>query len=160
MKPCTICKRSLPLAEFNRKAAARDGLQDVCRECNRAQARRYYAENREKHLGVIAARTKAAKRAAKDFIGQYLMMHSCVDCGEEDVRVLEFDHRPGVEKTAEVMRLVALGYGLNRVAAEMAKCDVRCPNCHARVTYERSGTSWRQRWRSIQLGAWENSNYR
>lgn len=146
MKRCTICKQAYELTEFNRKRSSSDGLQDVCRECNRASARRYYSENREKHLRVVMERTKRARRAAQDFIGGYLAIHPCVDCGEADIRVLDFDHRPGVAKSADVMRLVRFGHSLKKVVSEIAKCDVRCRNCHARVTYERSENNWRQRW--------------
>ena len=41
------------------------------------------------------------------------------------------------------MKLVQDGYSLARVMAEIAKCDVRCRNCHAKVTYERMGANWR-----------------
>jgi hypothetical protein len=158
MKRCTLCRNDLPLAEFNRKAKSPDGLQNVCRECNRARARRYYADNREKHVRVVMERTKHARRVAQAFIGQYLALHPCIDCGEGDIRVLDFDHRVGVDKVADVMRLVRLGHGLDTVAAEMAKCDIRYRNCHARVTYERSGNSWRQKWRQIQLAARSNDS--
>jgi len=153
MKRCTLCHDLFPLTEFNKKSKSPDGLQDVCRECNRARARRYYAENRDKHLKVVMARVKASRRASQDYIGAHLVEHPCVDCGETDLRVLDFDHRPGVDKAGDVMRLVRHGHSLRKIQAEMAKCDIRCRNCHARVTYERSGNSWRQRWRQIQLAA-------
>jgi hypothetical protein len=146
MKQCTLCKGLFPLTSFNRKSRAPDGLQNVCRECNRANARRYFAENREKHIRVIMERTRLARQLAQDHIGSYLSSHPCVDCGEQDIRVLDFDHRPGVVKISDVMRLVRFGHNLRKIDAEIEKCDVRCRNCHARVTYERAGNSWRQRW--------------
>jgi hypothetical protein len=57
--------------------------------------------------------------------------------------VLDFDHRDGAEKSAEVMKLAKAAYSWQRVSAEIAKCDVRCRNCHAIVTYERIGVTWR-----------------
>ena len=41
------------------------------------------------------------------------------------------------------MRLVQHGYSVAIIMAEIAKCDVRCRNCHAKVTYERMGENWR-----------------
>ena len=41
------------------------------------------------------------------------------------------------------MRLAQHGHALKRVAEEIAKCDVRCRNSHAIVTYERMGGDWR-----------------
>jgi hypothetical protein len=143
MKRCVTCGRTLLLKEFNRKRSAVDGLQNVCRECNRARARRYYRENREKHLRIIVERTAQAKRRAREVAGEYLLTHPCIDCGGDDIRVLDFDHRPGSGKTQNVMFLVNNGYSLARIRTEIEKCDVRCRNCHARVTYERIAHDWR-----------------
>jgi len=89
-------------------------------------------------------RRKATQRlACLEVVGAYLLEHPCIDCGETDPRVLDFDHREGTIKGAEVMRLAQDGYSIARVQAEIGKCDVRCRNCHARVTYARQGTTWR-----------------
>ena len=142
-KRCTSCKQSKPQAEFNLRRASADGLQNVCRACNRARARRYYADNREAHIRVIVARKAVIRRGVLEIVGDYLSKHPCVDCGEADLRVLDFDHREDARKEAEVMKLAQDGYSAARVLAEMAKCDVRCRNCHARVTYARQGDTWR-----------------
>ena len=81
-------------------------------------------------------------------VADHLLTHPCVDCDEADVRVLDFDHRVGAGKEADVMRLVQHGYSLSRIMAEIAKCDVRCRNCHAKVTYQRMGDNWRSRTQS------------
>ena len=142
-KHCSACQQSKPTVEFNVRRASWDGLQNICKACNRAKARRYYAANREAHIRVIMARKRVIRLATLEAIGEFLTHNPCVDCGEADVRVLDFDHRPDVEKSHEVMKLVQDGYSLARVMAEIAKCDVRCRNCHARVTYERMGANWR-----------------
>jgi hypothetical protein len=143
VKTCGSCGQELPLGEFNRRARSRDGLQGTCRACNRISARRYYAANRDRHVATIVARSRAARMAALSWLGSYLVDHPCVDCGMGDVRVLDFDHRPGSGKTADVMRLAQDGSSLRRIQAEVAKCDVRCRNCHAIVSYERAGGTWR-----------------
>ncbi|TAJ47562.1 MAG: hypothetical protein EPO52_11915 [Herbiconiux sp.] len=152
MKTCTQCNESKSLEEFNAKRAARDAHQNVCRDCNRASARRYYALNREAHIRVILARTAAQRRANLELIGRHLVEHPCVDCGEADLRVLDFDHRDATQKAAEVMILAKNGYSLRRVIDEIAKCDVRCRNCHAKVTYERMGANWRSAFIASTLG--------
>ena len=75
----------------------------------------------------------AANRARVD---EYLLTHPCVDCGVTDLVVLEFDHVRGV-KVGDVSALVTSGYPWTKIEAEIAKCDVRCANCHRRVTVER-----------------------
>jgi hypothetical protein len=69
----------------------------------------------------------------------YFAGHPCVDCGESDVRVLDFDHIAG--KSALVSALVAWGAPRDRLEAEIARCEVRCANCHRRVTARRAGWS-------------------
>ena len=143
MKVCSTCRRPLPLSSFNVRTASPDRRQAVCRECNAARSRRYYAENLEKHRAAVAAQVAKTRAINVERIGAYLLEHPCVDCGEGDLRVLDFDHRDGSQKSAEVMKLAKAAYSWRRVMDEIAKCDVRCRNCHAKVTYERMGENWR-----------------
>ena len=138
-KRCVTCHQLRPLSDFNRRSAAPDGLQQRCRDCCRA----WYAEHRVQHKKNVRARNVSVLGTYRDRLGAYLLAHPCVDCGESDVRVLEFDHREDEKKLAEVSVLVARLVAWERIEAEIAKCDVRCANCHRRVTAERAG-SWRQ----------------
>ncbi|MBO0778932.1 MAG: hypothetical protein J2P37_08925 [Ktedonobacteraceae bacterium] len=74
----------------------------------------------------------------------YLSTHPCVDCGYTDIRVLEFDHVHG-DKTDEISHMLSQGCGWARISSEIAKCEVRCANCHRIKTNERG--SW---WKHIQ----------
>ena len=69
------------------------------------------------------------------------MRDGCVDCGYSDIRALDFDHVRG-EKLADVGSMIRRGRGISVVQAEIAKCEVRCRNCHAIATMERLGNSW------------------
>ena len=95
---------------------------------------------REKHRARVRqndARYEAEKRA---WIAAYLDEHPCVDCGESDPEVLEFDHVRGV-KTANVSAFIRGGYSLAKLQAEVALCEVRCANCHRRITRRRERES-------------------
>lgn len=142
-KRCGTCSEMKPLTEFNRKSSRRDGHQEVCRECNRSSSRQYYKRNREQHLAVIRKRTAARRDAGRKLVAEHLAGSSCVDCGNDDIRVLDFDHRPGEQKRDGVMQLVRNGFSLSAIASEITRCDVRCRNCHAIVTYQRMGPNWR-----------------
>ena len=61
----------------------------------------------------------------------------CVDCGEADLCVLDFDHIG--EKRASVLRLAYDEASLERLALEIARCEVRCANCHRRRTLAAGG---------------------
>src|SRR6202022_3269562 len=65
----------------------------------------------------------------------YLLEHPCVDCGETDITVLEFDHLR--DKTQNVSALIRGTNSWARIEAEIAKCVVRCANCHRRETARR-----------------------
>ena len=61
----------------------------------------------------------------------------CVDCGNKDYRVLEFDHLPEFEKTAHISKAVRRSWSIKRLDEEIAKCQIRCANCHKIKTWER-----------------------
>lgn len=64
-----------------------------------------------------------------DYIVSYLITHACVDCGEGNILVLDFDHvRSG--KIKSVMTMAHEGAPISKLAREIIKCDVRCANCH------------------------------
>jgi hypothetical protein len=77
-------------------------------------------------------------RSAVSRAYNYLTAHPCVDCGESDPIVLEFDHRDPSKKRASISKLIShvTWAALQR---EIAQCDVRCANCHRRRTAEQFG---------------------
>ena len=97
---------------------------------------------RRRRLNTEAKRR--AKIRTRLWLKEYLQAHPCVDCGEHDLRVLEFDHMKPEDKTAGVSRLAGNGASLARVQAEVAKCEVRCANCHRRRTIEEGHATFRR----------------
>ena len=67
-------------------------------------------------------------------MNDYKRLHPCVDCGESDIRCLDFDHRDRSQKTNTISMLVLKRWSLARIQAEIDKCDVRCANCHRKKT--------------------------
>lgn len=62
----------------------------------------------------------------------------CADCGiQYPPYVMHFDHRPGETKIANVSSAQVLLGTMERLMAEIAKCDVVCANCHAERTHRR-----------------------
>lgn len=133
MRKCILCKRDKDLTEFNKKKNRKDGLQVHCKECNRASSRKYYQANREKHIAQVAIRRSKVIKGNIDLILSYLQKHPCIDCNESDIVVLEFDHVFG-EKRGNISEMVRGGCSSETIIFEMAKCEVRCANCHARKT--------------------------
>ena len=142
-KRCCTCGAVKPVTEFNKRKKAKDGLQARCRNCYR----RWHAANKDRHNEQIHARNRRIRREVMERIRQYLLDHPCVDCGQNDLRVLEFDHIG--QKVSEVSRMVRLGATWAAIISEIAKCEVRCANCHRIRTYERAGSA-RALWVDVQ----------
>jgi hypothetical protein len=132
VKRCCTCKQIKPLTEFNLLRKAKDGRQHSCRECNKA----YHYANWDRHMAQIKARTKRLREEARAFVVEYLRAHPCVDCGETDIVVLEFDHLR--DKRANVSYLIQTAE-IRRIKEEIDKCEVVCANCHRRRTSQRGG---------------------
>ncbi len=86
-------------------------------------------------------------RAAANARNHLLVLHAlsdaqCVDCGERDPLVLQFDHL--MDKADHISWLVGSGCSPLRLARELSKCQIRCANCHRRAT-ARAGAWFRVR---------------
>lgn len=66
-------------------------------------------------------------------IKNYLLENPCIDCGETDIVVLQFDHVRG-SKRASITKMVKDDLSIDTIFKEIAKCEVRCANCHVRKT--------------------------
>ncbi len=76
-----------------------------------------------------AKQKRDLRRTSRQYVYRYLLSNPCVDCGNTDPDVLEFDHVRG-QKIATITKMITNRNGLERIIAEIAKCDVRCANCH------------------------------
>lgn len=125
-KICTKCEIEKDISEFSERK--RGGHNSWCILCVRLKAKERYHDNKDDYL----LRAKNKNIAFRKHILNYLKDHPCVDCGEKDPVVLQFDHRDTETKKYEIsnMKMKAL----SEVDEEIAKCDVRCSNCHIKRT--------------------------
>lgn len=137
-KRCATCHRVRPVTDFNVRKAASDGRQARCRDCSRE----WYSSNKAAHVERVRERNARVRAENQEHLARYLGDHPCVDCGEDDVRVLDFDHEDPSGKSALVGRLATNSLPWPRVLREIAKCSVRCANCHRRRTSGMNGW-WR-----------------
>lgn len=105
------------------------------KEKQKESARRHYEKDKEGYKKKAYEFNLMARKRNREFILSYLSTHPCVDCGEDDIIVLEFDHLR--DKKGDVSTMSNSAYSLKRIQEEISKCDVRCANCHRRKTYER-----------------------
>lgn len=137
-KRCSTCRSLLDLEDFAVRRASADGRQSRCRQCWRA----WYVENKQEHVARVGVRNEQARAAHRSRLTAYLLEHPCVDCGEDDLRVLDLDHEDPSLKLTGVARLLGMHVPWERIEQEIAKCSVRCANCHRRRTAEQLGY-WR-----------------
>ena len=134
MKRCGRCRelKSVDCFGFRKKDLAI--RHSVCKSCQ-ATYRTAYVERHGKDAlhARIYAHTVRYRRRNRAFVHRHLQEHPCVDCGLADVLVLEFDHVTGT-KEGTIAVMVREGVSLKRLRAEIAKCVVRCANCHRRRT--------------------------
>jgi len=133
---CRVCGVRKPWTEFPRRGRESQRLQTWCKACFSAYKAKRHQLNHDREMRRIRRNSARYRSEARTLIRAYLLEHPCVDCGESDVAVLDFDHVRD-SKRMDVSALVAGGYSWHTIADEIAKCDVRCANCHRRVTRAR-----------------------
>lgn len=136
---CTGCRYELALSEFNYKDRKRGILHTMCRSCTRTYFRAYYARHRDVYILRIRKKNAAERHSNRERLLDYLHKHPCVDCGETDPIVLQFDHEDRRKKSANVGDLLRNRVPWVRILTEIEKCVVRCANDHQRRTAEQFG---------------------
>jgi DNA-binding CsgD family transcriptional regulator len=99
-----------------------------------------YGGTKEERKRIQRKRRNQRKMLKSIQLIKPLLANGCVDCGEKDIMVLEFDHREPNDKTSNISRLLRGSFA--KLQTELQKCDVVCANCHRRRTAKMFG-SWR-----------------
>ena len=94
----------------------------------RKHRRKHYYENKKQYLD---RNIKRRETNYEKFL-RWLSVRKCVDCGEDDLVVLECDHVRG-KKIANIAELLH-DASWKTILHELSKCEVRCSNCHKRRT--------------------------
>lgn len=88
-----------------------------------AKMRRWRAEHPEENKQVWQSREQRVRQLLLD-----ARACGCKLCGEKDQACLDFHHRDPLEKDGHIGQF--RHFGMKRLKAEIAKCDVLCANCH------------------------------
>ena len=132
-KHCSGCKRTLPVEVFNKDSKRRDGLQSVCRECQKVNHKRFTSANPT----YVSKRNKRRKEESREFLQKYKREHPCEICGEDRWYVLEF-HHVGVKRDTLGRLLI---WGIPTIRKELTQCRVLCANCHRELHHlDQEGT--------------------
>ena len=104
--------------------------------CRSAYGRAHYVANRQRYIDQAARSKRKLMLERTRYLFAYFEAHPCMDCGETDPVVLEFDHLR--DKSFNIGQDLARR-AWKSVLDEIEKCEVVCANCHRRRTARRRG---------------------
>lgn len=131
-KTCCKCKQNQKIENFSRNKSTKDGLHYSCKPCKSNTDKNYYSKNKIQHKERVKNRKIKVSNRNKKIIFEYLKTHPCIECGETDPIVLEFDHLKNKKRTISSIGIADNSEKL--LKEEIEKCEVRCVKCHRRKT--------------------------
>lgn len=134
-KYCCGCRTEKPVKAFHKNAAKSDGLNTHCKTCKASTQKQWYAKHTDEQKERVGLLKAQRIKNNRERVNNYLLQHPCLDCGEKDTIVLEFDHVRG--KKIDIISKMIFDCGWSKIQKEILKCEVRCANCHRRITRKR-----------------------
>jgi hypothetical protein len=131
-----MCGERKPLDDFMWSNKAKGERDCYCRPCRAVYKKAHYNANKQRYIENARVWNDKLAIERGNWLLDYFETHPCVDCGETDPVVLEFDHLR--DKRFNISDGIA-NKPWALVLAEIAKCDVVCANCHRRRTARRGG---------------------
>ncbi len=135
-KYCKKCDETKDVSEFGKNRSRKDGLQLYCKNCQRKAVNQHYADNKQYYIDKARVRNDIISSENKKKVRDYLYENPCVDCGEGNFIVLEFDHVRG-KKSWNVSEMMKFSW--ETILKEISKCEIRCANCHRIKTAKQLG---------------------
>ena len=99
-------------------------------------SKRHYEKNKDKIKARTRVRNKSQEKKNRHFVKWVKNRSCCIDCGETNPLVLDFDHVEG-EKIMNISDMARTSYSRETIMTEIDKCEVRCSNCHRIITHKR-----------------------
>jgi len=127
VKICTNCKKEKKLTNFKHKQIEKETSK--CLEC------RDKINNNITTLSYREKQKKYYKEVLVSYSDDYKKGKECVDCGEDNWLVLEYDHINRNEKSCLVLHCGTL----DKMIREIDKCELRCTFCHQLKTMKERG---------------------
>ena len=134
-KTCTKCGTTKPIEEFSFRHKAKNKRQSWCNKCKAVRdAIRYRTGSYREDKRLKQLKLRQKNRA---FLVEYLSDKCCIDCGETCIPCLQFDHKNGETKRSNISNM--MDNSRAAILQEIKKCEIRCANCHAKITAAEQG---------------------
>jgi len=139
VKLCMGCNEEKSEEQFSWKNRSLGKRTSRCKSCHSTYSKTHYKENSKYYKAKSIRNSKSAILENRTYLKEFLENNPCVDCGFSDIRALQFDHEDPLNNS-KAPRVSSLIKGsLKRLKEEVAKCSVRCANCHFIKTREQMG---------------------
>jgi hypothetical protein len=132
MRKCKKCKESKDISGFYTSKYLKNKAHPVCKLCAGLSSKQFFNKLKAVKKKQLIYQTKRRERNL-NYAKEYLKSHPCVDCGETNIIILEFDHVRG-NKIMTISQYSHQSYSLEKIQAEIDKCEIRCVNCHRMKT--------------------------
>ena len=129
MKECFKCKSKYPLDFFKWRNRSKGVKFSYCNDCMIKYRHDHYLSHKNYYLEKAHTRNARVKKERVKFLLNYFLSHPCVDCGNTNPVVLEFDHKERSVKEFNISSIISWAY-TSKILKEIQKCEVRCANCH------------------------------
>ena len=136
LRKCYRCGELKPIDHFSWRRRDTKQRDSFCKPCRSAYGRQHYEANRQRYIDQAADSKRRLMLARTQYLIEYFETHPCVDCGETDPVVLEFDH---LRDKAFAIGPELRNKSWESILVEVEKCEVVCANCHRRRTAQRRG---------------------
>ncbi len=133
LKRCTRCGQTKSLEHFHHSKKAYDGHRPECGKC----------QSKREKLSRKTARGQLARHGNdRGAILKWKQGRQCISCGESHPACIEFHHRDPTTKLFEISEKGRRSIPDAEIEAEIAKCDVLCANCHAKLHWEETDAKY------------------
>lgn len=134
MRRCTVCYQTKTKEEYYFRDKTAGTLHSQCRDCYKARRNESWEEHYKKYGDKYRMRAIKRNKILRENLRRkmlaYLKNKSCVKCGIDDIRVLEFDHIYPETKTLDIARAITNTVKWEAILKEIHKCQILCANCH------------------------------
>lgn len=135
---CSVCKLEKDLEDFAWKNKEAGTKNTTCKSCQSIYAKNHYSKNSQRYKDRTKQNKPIYANRNKEYVIEFLKNNPCIDCGESDIEVLQFDH---IEMIGDKGKRVGyfIGHSLEALKKQIALCEIRCGNCHIRRTRVQTG---------------------
>lgn len=126
-KVCSRCPRRgpQPIRNF---AKGKKNRHNWCKVCHNQYNAEYYARNKKK----FKEKRQRRRRELAEWITKHKSELKCSRCPENHPACICFHHSDPETKEFSLAEAAHRGMSVERIQAELAKCEVLCMNCHSR----------------------------